>query len=91
MLFKWKHHWQQVAQAHGCRDLTDAFVQLTACRDKARPRELNLERALSIANGFISRVVSSSQRGSDELPLEIANDALDTKQKIARALQNAEG
>lgn len=54
-------------------------------------RVAKLERALSIARDFINRVLSSSLRGADELPLEIANDALHTKQQIAKVFQDGEG
>ena len=30
---KWKDHWQRVAEAHECKDLTDVFAQLTVERD----------------------------------------------------------
>jgi hypothetical protein len=45
-------------------------------------------RALAVARDFINRVLTSSQRGEGGLPLEIANDALLTRQRIASILQD---
>jgi hypothetical protein len=53
-----QQYWQRIAEAHGCADLTDAFVQLAAEREKTKRLVEALEKARETIHVLLDTVMA---------------------------------